>query len=48
MGGFERHGVILKVQLSKKAGLTYNKACLAFPKLHPSGIIVWLLPYLFD
>jgi len=40
MGGFERHGVILKVQLSKKAGLTNKKGCLAFHKLHPWGIIV--------
>ena len=40
MGGFERYGVILKVRLSKKAGLTNKKACLAFPKLYPWGIIV--------
>lgn len=28
--GKQRSGVILKVQLSKKAGLTNKKACLAF------------------
>jgi len=29
--GKQRHGVILTVQLSEKAGLTYKNACLAFP-----------------
>ena len=29
--GKQRCGVILKVQLSKKAGLTNKKACLTFP-----------------
>ena len=27
-------GVILKVEWSEKAGLTYKKACLVFPQLH--------------
>ena len=36
----QTHGVILKVQLSKKAGLTNTKACLAFLKQHPWGIII--------
>lgn len=29
--GKKRHGVILMVQLSEKAGLTNKNACLAFP-----------------
>ena len=33
--GKERHGVILKVQLSTKAIWTNKKACLACPSLHP-------------
>lgn len=32
----QRHKVVLKVQLSKKATLTSKKACLALPQLHPS------------
>ena len=31
----QRHGVILKEQLSEKDALTYKKACPAFPQLHP-------------
>lgn len=32
--GKQRHGVILNMQLSKKATLTKKKACLASPLLH--------------
>ena len=31
----EKHGAFLKVQLSEKAGLTNEKACLAFSMLRP-------------
>ena len=39
--------IILKVQLSKKAGLINKKACLAFPYIHPWDFswLLWACPW---